>query len=358
MPKLFNKIVNGNCLKEIKKIADKSFDLVFADPPYNMQIGEVLTRPDASKVYGVNDKWDKFNSFKDYDEFCKAWLVECKRILKDNGRIWVIGSYHNIFRLGYHLQNLNYWLLNDVIWRKNNPMPNFRGTRFTNAHETLIWASKSKKSKYTFNYQSLKCLNDDLQMRSDWMMPICSGKERLKKENGKKIHSTQKPEALLHRIILATTNKGDTVFDPFLGTGTTAVVAKKLGRNYYGIEKDLKYYKAAQERINNAKQIEDNYLDTLENNKSRPRIPFGSLVELGILKPGTTLFDPKKKINAKIMVDGSIKYKESEGSIHKVAAKIMGAESWNGWTYWHCNINGSTVVIDSLRQKFISEKQI
>ena len=358
MSKLFNKIVNGNCLEEIKKIPDKSFELVFADPPYNMQIGENLTRPDASKVNGVNDKWDKFNSFKDYDEFCKLWLSECKRILKDNGSIWVIGSYHNIFRLGYQLQNLNYWLLNDVIWRKNNPMPNFRGTRFTNAHETLIWASKSKKSKYTFNYQSLKCLNDDLQMRSDWMLPICNGKERIKKKNGKKVHSTQKPEALLHRIILATTNKDDTIFDPFLGTGTTAVVAKKLGRNYYGIEKDLKYFKAAQERINNVKKIEDTYLDTLENNKSKPRIPFGSLVELGILKPGTTLFDPKKKINATIMVDGSIKYKESEGSIHKVAAKIMGAESWNGWTYWHCNINGSTVVIDSLRQKFISEKQI
>jgi len=358
MSKFINNIIHGNSLKEIKKIPDKSFDLVFADPPYNMQIGKTLTRPDASKVNGVDDKWDQFNSFKHYDDFCKSWLIECKRILKDNGSIWVIGSYHNIFRLGYHLQNLNYWLLNDVIWRKNNPMPNFRGTRFTNAHETLIWASKSKKSKYTFNYQSLKCLNDDLQMRSDWMLPICNGKERLKKSNGKKVHSTQKPESLLHRIILATTNKGDTVFDPFLGTGTTAVVAKKLGRNYYGIEKDLKYFRAAQERINGAEKIEDDFLDTLENNKSKPRIPFGSLVELGILKPGTTLFDPKKKINAKIMVDGSIKYKKSEGSIHKVAAKIMGAESWNGWTYWHCNIDGSTVVIDSLRQKFISEKQI
>ncbi len=236
MHKFCNQILNGDCLRELKKIPDKTFDLIFADPPYNMQIGEKLTRPDSSKVNGVNDKWDQFNSFNHYDDFCKSWLSECKRILKDNGSIWVIGSYHNIFRLGYHLQNLGYWLLNDVIWRKNNPMPNFRGTRFTNAHETLIWASKSKKSKYTFNYQSLKCLNDDLQMRSDWKLPICNGKERLKR-NGKKIHSTQKPEALLHRIILATTNKGDTIFDPFLGTGTTAVVSKKLGRNYFGIEK-------------------------------------------------------------------------------------------------------------------------
>ncbi len=351
-----NNIVLGDCLRELKKIPDKSFDLVFADPPYNMQIGEKLTRPDSSKVNGVNDAWDQFNSFEHYDNFCKTWLSQCKRILKDNGSIWVIGTYHNIFRIGYHLQNLDYWLLNDVIWRKNNPMPNFRGTRFTNAHETLIWASKSKKSKYTFNYQSVKCLNDDLQMRSDWMFPICNGKERLKR-NGKKIHSTQKPESLLHRIILATTNKGDTIFDPFLGTGTTAVVAKKLGRNYFGIEKDKNYFNAALERITNAKKIEDDQLDTLKNNKSKPRIPFGSLVELGILKPGTTLFDPKKKINAKIMVDGSIKYKEAEGSIHKIAAKIMGTDSCNGWTYWHCDINGTAVVIDSLRQKFISEKQ-
>ena len=235
-------------------------------------------------------------------------------------------------------------------------MPNFRGTRFTNAHETLIWASKNKKSKYTFNYQSLKCLNDDLQMRSDWILPICSGKERLKK-NGKKLHSTQKPESLLHRIILATTNKGDKIFDPFLGTGTTAVVSKKLGRTYFGIEKDKKYFQAALERVNKAKKIEDDFLDTIENNKSKPRVPFGSLVELGIIQPGTTLFDPKKKINAKIMVDGSIKYKETEGSIHKIAAKIMGAESYNGWTYWHYNMNGTPVLIDNLRQKFILDKK-
>ena len=356
MLRFSNSIILGDTLKEIKKIPDKSFDLIFADPPYNMQIGDKLTRPDLSRVNGVNDKWDQFMNFEHYDSFCKTWLKECKRILKDNGSIWVIGSYHNIFRLGYHLQNLDYWLLNDIIWRKNNPMPNFRGTRFTNAHETLIWASKSKKSKYTFNYQSLKCFNDDLQMRSDWPLPICNGKERLKK-NGKKVHSTQKPEALLHRIILATTNKEDTIFDPFLGTGTTAVVAKKLGRNYFGIEKDKKYFKAAKERIDKTKEIEDDYLDTLENSKLKPRVPFGSLVELGILKPGTTLFDNKKKINAKVMADGSIKYKEAEGSIHKIAAKIIGKESCNGWTYWHCNINGTAVVIDILRQKFITKKQ-
>ena len=304
-----NKIINGDCLVELKKIPDRTFDLVFADPPYNLQLKNKLTRPDSSVVNAVNDKWDQFESFKKYDEFTISWLKECKRVLKKNGALWVIGSYHNIFRLGTAIQNLGFWILNDVIWNKNNPMPNFRGTRFTNAHETLIWSSKDQKSKYTFNYQSLKCLNDDLQMRSDWTFPICSGKERLKK-NGKKVHSTQKPEALLHRIILSTTNKDDVILDPFLGTGTTAVVAKKLGRKYFGIEKDKKYFKAANERINKTSVIEQSYLDTLENNKSKPRIPFGSLVELGIIKPGTNIFDQKKKVNAKIMIDGSIKHKE------------------------------------------------
>ena len=354
MTKFLNKITNGNSLEILKKIPDKTFDLVFADPPYNLQIGKKLRRPDDSKVNGVNDKWDQFKNFNDYDNFCKLWLTESKRVLKDNGSIWVIGTYHNIFRLGYHIQNMGFWILNDVIWRKNNPMPNFRGTRFTNAHETLIWASKNKKSKYTFNYQSLKCLNDDLQMRSDWTLPICSGNERIKK-NGKKVHSTQKPESLLYRILLASTNKGDFVFDPFLGTGTTAVVAKKLGRNYFGIEREKKYFKTAKQRLEKTIKMEDHYLDTIKNNKSKPRIPFGSLVELGIVKPGMSVFDYKKKVNAKIMADGSIKYQNSEGSIHKVAAKIIGAESCNGWTYWHYNNNGSMLPIDDLRQRLISK---
>jgi len=354
MSKFLNKIVNSNTLEVLKKIPNKTFDLVFVDPPYNLQIGKKLKRPDDSKVNGVNDKWDQFESFNNYDNFCKEWLTECKRILKDNGSIWVIGSYHNIFRIGYHIQNIGYWLLNDVIWKKNNPMPNFRGTRFTNAHETLIWASKYKNSKYTFNYQSLKCLNDDLQVRSDWTLPICSGKERVKK-NGKKVHSTQKPESLLHRILLASTNKGDFVFDPFLGTGTTAVVAKKMGRNYFGIEKEKKYFETAKQRLEKTVKIKDDYLDTIKNNKSKPRIPFGSLVELGIVKPGMNIFDQKKKINAKIMADGSIKYLNSEGSIHKMAAKIIGAESCNGWTYWHYDIKGSMIPIDNLRQKLISK---
>jgi len=354
MNKFLNKIINGNSLEILKKIPDKTFDIVFADPPYNLQIGKKLKRPDDSKVNGVNDSWDQFKDFNEYDSFCKLWLTESQRVLKDNGSIWVIGTYHNIFRLGYHIQNMGFWILNDVIWRKNNPMPNFRGTRFTNAHETLIWASKNKNSKYTFNYQSLKCLNDDLQMRSDWILPICNGNERIKK-NGKKVHSTQKPESLLHRILLASTNKGDFIFDPFLGTGTTAVVAKKLGRNYFGIENEKKYFESAKQRLEKTTKMKDHYLDTIKNNKLKPRIPFGSLIELGIIKPGMDVFDYKKKINAKIMADGSIKYQNSEGSIHRIAAKIIGAESCNGWTYWHYNNNGSILPIDHLRQRFISK---
>ncbi len=352
---LKNKLINGDSLKELKKIPDETFDLIFADPPYNLQLKSELTRPDRSKVSAVNDKWDQFENFKKYDEFTYSWLTECKRIIKKDGAIWVIGSYHNIFRVGTAIQNLGFWILNDVIWNKKNPMPNFRGTRFTNAHETLIWASKTEKSKYTFNYQSLKCLNDDLQMRSNWELPICNGSERLKK-NGKKVHSTQKPEALLHRILLATSNKDDLVLDPFLGSGTSATVAKKLGRNYYGIEKEKTYFKAAEQRVKKTIPIEDDYLDTLQNNRSKPRIPFGSLVEIGIIKPGTTIFDNKRKISAKIMADGSIKHAQTEGSIHKVAATILGTESCNGWTYWYCKLGSSFVPIDNLRQKFLVDK--
>ncbi|MDA8737725.1 DNA methyltransferase [Candidatus Pelagibacter bacterium] len=345
-----NKIINGDSLEELKKIPSETFDLIFADPPYNLQLKSELTRPDRSKVSAVNDKWDQFENFKKYDDFTYQWLSECKRILKKDGAIWVIGSYHNIFRVGTAIQNLGFWILNDVIWNKNNPMPNFRGTRFTNAHETLIWASKSEKSKYTFNYQSLKCLNDDLQMRSNWNLPICNGSERLKK-NGKKVHSTQKPESLLHRVLLASSNKDDMILDPFLGSGTTASVAKKLGRNYFGIEKEKSYFEAAEQRLKNTKPIEDDWLDTLKNNRSKPRIPFGSLVELGIIKPGTNIFDNKKKITARIMADGSIKHNQAEGSIHKVAATILGAESCNGWTFWHFLSGSSLKPIDVLREK-------
>ena len=347
---LHNRIINGESINELKKIPIETFDLIFADPPYNLQLENNLVRPDNSKVNAVNDKWDQFDSFKSYDQFTNEWLSECKRVLKKNGCIWVIGSYHNIFRVGKIIQDLNFWILNDIIWNKNNPMPNFRGTRFTNAHETLIWASKSKKSKYTFNYQSMKSFNDDLQMRSTWNFPICGGKERLK-INGIKLHSTQKPEALLHRIILASSNKNDFILDPFLGSGTTAVVSKKLGRVYYGIEKEKKYFDASIKRVKKTNLIKDEYLDVIKNNKSKPRIPFGSLIELGAIKPGTEIFDQQKKIYAKVMVDGSIRYKGNEGSIHKVAAQILGAESCNGWTYWHYQVGDRLKPIDELRQR-------
>ena len=347
---LHNRIINGESINELKKIPNETFDLIFADPPYNLQLENNLVRPDNSKVNAVNDKWDQFDSFKSYDQFTNEWLSECKRVLKKNGCIWVIGSYHNIFRVGKIIQDLNFWILNDIIWNKNNPMPNFRGTRFTNAHETLIWASKSKKSKYTFNYQSMKSFNDDLQMRSTWNFPICGGKERLK-INGVKLHSTQKPEALLHRIILASSNKNDFILDPFLGSGTTAVVSKKLGRVYYGIEKEKKYFDASIKRVKKTNLIKDEYLDVIKNNKSKPRIPFGSLIELGAIKPGTEIFDQQKKIYAKVMVDGSIRYKGNEGSIHKVAAQILGAESCNGWTYWHYQVGNRLKPIDELRQR-------
>ena len=360
MLKFSNKIINGDCLKELKKIPDKTFDLVFADPPYNMQIGEKLTRPDSSKVNGVKDKWDQFNSFKHYDEFCKSWLAECKRILKDNGSIWVIGSYHNIFRLGYHLQNLGYWLLNDVIWRKNNPMPNFRGTRFTNAHETLIWAARDENATgYTFNYQAMKTLNDDVQMRSDWVLPICNGGERLKGEDLAKLHPTQKPEMLLNRVLLASTNPSDVVLDPFFGTGTTGAVARKLGRHFIGIENEPAYVQAATARISKIKPLDDESLEVVQSAKQQKRIPFGALVESGMLKPGTRLFGPARKVQARVRADGSLKLgsgKGSEragltGSIHKMGAAAQGAPSCNGWTFWHVADGDTLVPIDDLRQK-------
>ncbi len=345
-----NKLINGDCLEILKDIPNNTFDLIFADPPYNLQLKNCLTRPDRSKVNAVNDEWDKFKNFKSYDKFTIDWLRECKRVLKKDGTIWVIGSYHNIFRVGSIIQDLGFWILNDIIWNKKNPMPNFRGTRFTNAHETLIWASKSDKSKYTFNYQSLKCLNDDIQMRSTWELPICNGNERLKIKKVK-VHSTQKPESLIHRILLASSNKSDLILDPFLGSGTTAVVSKKLGRRFFGIEKEKKYFDAANTRLKNTKALKDEFLDIIINNRSKPRIPFGSLIEIGLIKPGTEIYDQNKKVNAKIMVDGSIRYQKSEGSIHKVAAKIIGADSCNGWTFWHYKSGNSLKPIDNLRQR-------
>ena len=352
-----NRIIKGDTIKSMKDFPDRSFDLVFADPPYNLQLKNDLLRPDSSKVNAVDDYWDKFENFKKYDEFTFEWLVECKRLLKSSGSIWVIGSYHNIFRIGKIMQDLGFWILNDIIWRKANPMPNFRGTRFTNAHETLVWASVNQDSKYDFNYQAMKSLNEGIQMRSDWTIPICSGKERLKDINGKKIHSTQKPEALLYRVLLASSRPGDLILDPFFGTGTTGVVAKKLGRSYIGIEREKKYISAAEKRLKNVKTSNPKHLAITESKKDQIRIPFGNLVESGVIKPGSTLKGPRrlkaKKFSAIVRADGSLSVKGENGSIHQMGAKVQGKESCNGWTFWHLEEKGRLTLIDNLRSEFI-----
>ena len=346
-----DKVLYGDCLSHLKKLSSDSVDLVFADPPYNLQLDRELLRPNNTRVDGVDNDWDKFDSFANYDEFCRSWLFECRRILKPDGALWVIGSYHNIFRTGAVLQDLGYWILNDVVWRKTNPMPNFRGRRFTNAHETLIWASREQSSRYTFNYESMKALNDDIQMRSDWLFPICSGPERLKDEGGRKAHPTQKPEALLHRIVLASTNRGDVVLDPFFGTGTTGAVAKQLGRRFIGIEQDADYVKAARERIAKVKVLSDAPLETQPSKRSEPRVPFGTIIELGILKPGSALFDARRNIRAEVKADGTLRYRTSQGSIHRLGAEVQGKQACNGWTFWHYERNGKLQPIDVLRDQ-------
>ena len=350
-------ILIGDCVERMNELPENSVDLIFADPPYNLQLEKGLTRPDQSHVVAVDDNWDRFDSFKHYDDFTNAWLKAAKRTLKPNGAIWVIGSYHNIFRVGTALQNLDYWMLNDVIWRKNNPMPNFRGTRFTNAHETLIWASHSQKSKVTFNYEAMKQANDDKQMRSDWLFPICSGAERLKDENDEKVHSTQKPEALLFRILNATSKPGDVILDPFFGTGTTGAVAKKLGRHFIGIERENNYINAALKRIAAIKPINNEALKTIMPKRSEPRVAFGSLIEQGIIKAGTKLYDSKKRFCAMIRADGSIISNKHQGSIHKVGALVQDAPSCNGWTFWHFEKNKKLISIDVLRAKIRQEMQ-
>ncbi len=352
-----NKILQGDCIDAMNALPEKSVDVIFADPPYNMQLKDTLSRPDHSKVDGVDDAWDKFSSFAAYDEFTYKWMQAARRILKDNGTIWVIGSYHNIFRVGTALQNLDYWVLNDVIWRKSNPMPNFRGTRFTNAHETLIWAAKSAdKGGYTFNYNAMKAMNDDTQMRSDWTLPICSGKERLKSVDNKKAHATQKPESLLYRVIMASTNPGDVVLDPFFGTGTTGAVAKRLGRKFIGIERETDYIKLAQKRIADIEPISDEEaLAFTESKRAAPRVAFGSIVERGLISPGTTLYDAKRRFAAKVRTDGTLISEAVKGSIHQVGAGVQGAPACNGWTFWHVENKGELMSIDTYRQQVRAE---
>ena len=349
-----NRVLRGDCIEQLAKLPDASIDLVFADPPYNLQLGGELMRPNETRVDGVDHEWDKFGSLAEYDRFSRAWLGECRRVLKADGALWVIGSYHNIFRVGAILQDLGFWIQNDVIWRKTNPMPNFRGKRFTNAHETLIWAARDQKSKPTFNYEAMKAFNDDLQMRSDWLIPICSGPERLKDDGGRKAHPTQKPEALLHRVLLASSNPGDVVLDPFFGTGTTGAVAKRLGRRWLGIERDADYVKAAEDRIARVVPLAPQALETTRSKRTGPRVAFGQIIELGILEPGAKLWDERGRVWAEVRADGTLALVKGEfrqGSIHRLGAEVQGKQACNGWTFWHFEVDGKLKPIDLLREQ-------
>ena len=346
------RILPGDCITAMRSLPTASVDMVFADPPYNLQLGGDLARPDGSHVDAVTNDWDKFDSFAAYDAFTRAWLTEARRVLKPNGSLWVIGSYHNIFRVGAALQDLGFWILNDIVWRKANPMPNFKGTRFTNAHETLIWASTGENARYTFNYRTMKTLNDELQMRSDWVLPICNGAERLKK-GGTKVHPTQKPESLLYRVMLATTNKGDVVLDPFFGTGTTGAVAKRLGRQWIGCERESGYREAAMERINLALELDESALTTMQSAKTTVKVAFGTLIETGLIAPGTMLQDKKGRMLAYVRTDGSLESGGDTGSIHGLGAKLQGAPSCNGWTFWHIEHEGVLKPLDAIRQLYI-----
>ena len=347
-------ILEGDCIAEMARLPDKSVDMIFADPPYNLQLGGDLFRPEGSRVDAVDDDWDKFESLTAYDNFTREWLEQARRILKDNGTIWVIGSYHNIFRVGALLQDAEFWILNDIVWRKSNPMPNFRGTRFTNAHETLIWCAKDEKSRYTFNYRAMKALNDDLQMRSDWLLPICSGGERVKADDGSKAHPTQKPEALIYRILLACTKPGDVVLDPFFGTGTTGAVSRRLGRHWIGIEREPTYVSVAKQRINSTLPLDESAMQTVADKREQPRVAFGVLVESGLVPAGATLADAKRRWSATVRADGSIVCDELQGSIHKVGATLQNAPSCNGWTFWNLVEGGSLKLLDALRQEHLS----
>ena len=344
-----SKFILGETLEQLKKIDSASIDMAFCDPPYYLQLSKKLYRPDQSAVEGVDDNWDKFSSYSEYDEFSHKWLLQVRRVLKSNATIWVIGTYHNIYRLGYLIQNMNFWILNDITWRKTNPMPNFKGTRFTNAHENLIWASKSKESKYTFNYRTMKELNDNKQMRSDWLINVCSGKERLRDNNNNKVHNAQKPERLLERIILSSTKVGDLVLDPFFGTGTTGVVCKKLGRKFIGIERNAYYLSAAKERILKVKSIKSKNLASSTSDVNKRRVAFSKLLKRGFIKPGNKLYDAEKKFEATILSDGSLKFKKNKGSIHKIGAIVQKKPACNGWDFWYAHYDKKLVSINEYR---------
>lgn len=355
-PEWLNSIIRGDCVAAMEKLPPQSIDVIFADPPYNLQLEGDLHRPDQSRVDAVDDAWDQFDNFAAYDAFTRAWLLAARRVLKPSGTIWVIGSYHNIFRVGTTLQDLGYWMLNDVIWRKSNPMPNFRGRRFTNAHETLIWASRDQNAKgYTFNYEAMKMANDEVQMRSDWLFPICNGGERLKDADGDKVHPTQKPEALLHRVLMSSTKPGDIVLDPFFGTGTTGAVAKRLGRNFVGVEREKSYIEAATARIAEVEPMSRPTLAVTTGKRAEPRVAFGALVESGLITPGARLSDSKKRWTATVRMDGSLECNTVTGSIHKIGATVQGLDACNGWTFWHYEADGASSPIDELRKTYRRE---
>jgi len=350
------RIVVGDCVAEMAKLPAACVDLVFADPPYNLQLQGDLKRPDDSRVDAVDDDWDKFSSFSAYDDFTRAWITACRRVMKPTATLWVIGSYHNIFRVGTVLQDLGFWILNDIVWRKSNPMPNFRGRRFTNAHETLIWAARQAPAKdYTFNYEALKAGNDDIQMRSDWLFPLCTGEERLKGRDGKKLHPTQKPEALLARVILAASRPDDLVLDPFCGTGTTGAVAQRLRRRFLGFEREKEYAAAAEKRIAAIEPMPEPSLATFMTAREAPRVPFAALVERGMISPGIKLTDAKRRHRALVRADGAIALGEAVGSIHRIGALAQGLEACNGWTFWHIETPKGLTVIDTLRAQVRSE---
>lgn len=344
-----NQVLLGDCVQLMRMLPPASVHCVFADPPYNLQLRGELRRPDDSLVDAVDDEWDRFIDFPSYDTFTREWLVECRRLLRKDGTLWVIGAYHNIFRIGTILQDLGFWILNDVIWRKANPMPNFRGRRFTNAHETLIWAARQRDSRHRFNYHAMKALNDEIQMRSDWLIPLCTGAERLKNQFGLKLHPTQKPEALLHRVLLASTAPGEIILDPFIGTGTTAVVAKRLHRHFVGMERHPAYVEAAIGRIRHTKPVPAAGVGTSVSRRESPRVPFGTLVERGVLLPGTKLHDRQRRITAVVAADGTLVCGDLRGSIHKVGALVQNAPSCNGWIFWHFERNGALEPLDVLR---------
>jgi modification methylase len=346
-----DQVLVGDCVAELSRLPEASIDLVFADPPYNLQLENALLRPDQSLVDAVDDDWDKFSSFADYDAFTRAWLLACRRAMKPDATLWVIGSYHNIFRVGAILQELGFWILNDVVWLKANPMPNFRGRRFTNAHETMIWASRSPQAKsYTFHYEALKAGNEDLQVRSDWFMPLCTGGERLKDAQGRKLHPTQKPEALLQRVMLASSNPGDVVLDPFFGSGTTGAVARRLGRRFVGIERDAHYADAARARIDAVVPLDPAAVAPAPARRSEPRVPFASVVEAGLIAPGTTLTDERRRHAAIVRADGALALGGVVGSIHKIGALAQGLPACNGWTFWHHEAAGRLAPIDEFRK--------